>query len=254
MDSPAAPASTRSSPTRRRLETGGLLLAFLAYALLVITHLGVYAGGSDASGYMNSARLIRTGNMHIPQRAIEGLPPGTLPYFAYVPLGFTPVAHGEMVPTYPPGLSLLMAGFSAITSEESGPWIAIGAHALFGVLLMYAWGRELKFSPLVSALGALLLGLCPLYLFNALEALSDSPALVWTTAAVYCAWRGRERIAWTFVAGFVVAIAVLIRPTNVVVLLPVAVALGVSPRRWLALIGGGFPGAFFISLYNVRLY
>ena len=231
-----------------------MILALLAYALLVISHLGVYAGGSDSSGYLNSARLMRTGTSHIPQRAIEGLPPGSLPYFAYVPLGFTPVANGEMVPTYPPGLSLLMAGVSAITSEELGPWIVIGLHALLGVLLVYAWGRELDFSPLVSAFGAFVLGLCPLYLFNALEALSDSPALVWTTAAVYCAWRGRRYIGWTVAAGFVVAIAVLIRPTNIFVLLPVAVALGVSPQRWLALIAGGLPGAFFLSLYNVRLY
>ena len=254
MDSPAASASPSPSTLRRRLEAGILILALLAYAAVIAAHLGVYAGGSDSSGYMNNARLILDGNLHIPQRAIEGLPPGSLPYFAYVPLGFSPVSNGAMVPTYPPGLSLLIAGMTKVTGPDIGPSLTIWLHAVLGVLVIYAWGRVLQFSRPASTLAALLIGACPLYLFNSMQALSDAPAMVWTAAAVYCAWRARTQIGWTFAAGVVVSIAVLIRPTNILVLLPVAFALGVSPQRWLGLIVGGLPGAFFLSLYNVRLY
>ena len=251
MDSNAAV----SSPSRRPwLVPAGLLLALLAYAVLLGRHMDTCAGGSDSSGYMNNARLLRNGDLHVPQRAIEGLPPGTLPSFAYVPLGFIPVAHGAMVPTYPVGLSLIIAGLSHLTGWESAANVAQWLQTLLGVVLMYALARLLDFSRSAAALGALLLAGCPLYLFMGLQALSDMPALVWTAATVYCAWRSRNHSGWAVAAGMAMAMAVLVRPTNLLVLAPVAIALGLSWRRWLGLALGGLPGAVFLMIYNVRLY
>jgi hypothetical protein len=48
--------------------------------------------------------------------------------------------------------------------------------------------------------------------------------------------------------------AVLVRPTNVLVLAPVAVCLGLSPRRWVWLCGGAAPGAAFLLFYNAAAY
>jgi len=251
MDSNAAPPS----PSRRPgLVPAGLLLALLAYAALLGRHMDTCAGGSDSSGYMNNARLLLQGDLHLPQRAIEGLPPGMLPSFAYVPLGFIPVPHGAMVPTYPIGLPLIIAGLSHLTGWASAANVAQWLQALLGVVLMYALARLLDFSRPASALGALLLAGCPLYLFMGLQALSDMPALVWTAAAVYCAWRSRAHAGWSVAAGVAMAVAVLVRPTNLLVLVPVAIALGLSWRRWLGLALGGLPGAGFLMIYNVRLY
>ncbi|MDB6169871.1 MAG: hypothetical protein JWM88_2735 [Verrucomicrobia bacterium] len=253
MDSPAADSPRPPAP-RFRLEAAGIALALLAYGLLLATHLAVFAGASDSSGYLNAARLIREGSLHVPQRAIEGLPPGSLPSFAYVTLGFTPVEHGLMVPTYPVGLPLLIAGVSGVVGWEHGASVTVWLHAMAGVVLLFAFARLLGFSRLTATLGALLLGGCPLYFFIGLQALSDTPALVWTMAAIYCAWRSRRHAGWALAAGGAVAVAVLVRPTNVLVLLPLAIALGGAVRRWLALVVGGLPGAVFLGVHHQRLY
>ncbi|MEO6568604.1 MAG: hypothetical protein ABIO94_07550, partial [Opitutaceae bacterium] len=110
MDSPA-PATAdnlvngRAQLYRRRLLAIGMVL----YAFLIATYMGAYAGGSDSSGYLNNARLLREGRFIIERRALENLPAEKLPVYAYIPLGFIPVKTHEMVPTYPVGLSLMIA-------------------------------------------------------------------------------------------------------------------------------------------------
>ena len=80
------------------------------------------------------------------------------------------------------------------------------------------------------------------------------PALVWATAAVLCAWKSRERAGLALLAGVALAIAVLVRPTNLLALLPMGLAMGPSLRRWLLLILGGLPGAIFQCSFNWAVY
>jgi hypothetical protein len=84
--------------------------------------------------------------------------------------------------------------------------------------------------------------------------MSDTPALVWTTAAVLLAWQRRRDARWALPAGAAVAFSVLVRPTNILVMAPVAVCLGLSLRRWAWLVAGGAPGAAFLLLYNRAAY
>ncbi len=256
MDSPPASASPSTPPSRSRhlLASGGLVVALVLYGILLASRMGAYAGSSDASGYLNNARLLREGHLHVPQRAIEGMAPAEAPGFAYIPLGFTPVDHGLMVPTYPIGLSLLIVGVSAVTGWDAAPHVTMWLHAMLGVVLMYALARALGLSRAAAALGALLLGASPLYLFMSLQAMSDAPSLMWTTLAVYLAWRSRARPAWAVAAGAAVAIAVLIRPTNLLGLAPVGIALGFSGTRWRWLVLGGLPGAIVLAVVNWQLY
>jgi hypothetical protein len=244
-----------AAPSRRRFFLGGLGIALAAYAILLGFYMGAYAGGSDSSGYLNNARLLRSGHVRVPRRFIEGLPPENLKSsFAYVPLGFSPVGQRDMVPTYPIGLSLLIAGLSSVTGTSAAPHVTMWLHALLGVILMFAFAREVGFPVGTAAFGALLLALSPLYLYLSLQAMSDMPALVWTMAAVYFAWRSRKHDRWALAAGVAVAIAVLVRPTDILILAPVAVCLGLSARRWLWLGLGGAPGALFLALFNLALY
>ncbi len=247
---PALPAVRQ----RRWLALGALALAFVAYAVLLGYHMGAYAGGSDSSGYLNNARLLRKGLVHVPRRTIDGLSPETLSAYAYVPLGFSPVGQRDMVPTYPIGLSLLMVALSPITGASAAPHVVMWLHALLGIILMFALARLAGLSLTATTLGALLLGACPLYLYISLQAMSDTPALVWTTAAVYFAWRSQRAAPWALAAGVSVAVAVLVRPTNLLILAPVAVCLGFAWRRWLGLALGGAPGAVLLGVFNHALY
>jgi hypothetical protein len=80
------------------------------------------------------------------------------------------------------------------------------------------------------------------------------PSLAWTTAAVLAALLSRGRRNWALVAGFAVAIDVLLRPTNVLAFIPLAVALGASRRRWILFLCGGLPGAIFYFARTLAAY
>jgi hypothetical protein len=56
------------------------------------------------------------------------------------------------------------------------------------------------------------------------------------------------------VGGIAASLAVLTRPTNILIFVPVAVALGISPRRWLLFMAGGLPGAALLVAYNRAAY
>jgi hypothetical protein len=102
----------------------------------------------------------------------------------------------------------------------------------------------------VAALGAL----SPLTLLYALQPMSDLLAAVWTVATILCARRARQGTGWAIAAGAALAIAVLVRPTNLLLALPALLALPFRPRAWIAFGLGGLPGALFLTWYNHALY
>ena len=140
----------------RRAKTAALIfvvsLAFLGYAWLLLFHTSFAAGGSDSSGYVNTARLITTGRVVEP---IEGLKRLDLPDgFArlFIPLGFEPGPRpGTMVPYYPPGLPILMAISSLAGGWNYGPFLVSPLAGLLGLFLSYLVGRELGLSRALAA-------------------------------------------------------------------------------------------------------
>ncbi|HZL46582.1 MAG TPA: hypothetical protein VFC28_10180 [Opitutaceae bacterium] len=230
-------------------------LALVAYAVLLARHVGTYAAGSDASGYMNHARLLAAGHLHATPRVLSGFTPEERRGVLFVPLGFVPAPDGHgMVPTYPAGLPLLVAAAAQLIGWDHAGDVVLCAHALLGLLLTYGLARTMGLSRRGAVLGATIIAASPLYLHYSLQMMSDLPALVWTSGAVLAAWRSRERAAWALAAGAATAMAVLIRPGNVLIFAPIAVALGLSPRRWLLLIAGGLPGGIFFCFYSLSLY
>jgi hypothetical protein len=189
-----------------------------------------------------------------------------------------------MTPTYSMGLPLLLAAAAGIVGWGSAPGMVIGLHALFGLLLMYRLGREFGLEADWAWIGSLLLGANSLYLLMSFGLMSDMPATVWLTAAVLCAWKGRARPQFALAAGIAFSIAVLVRPNDLLGVIPVCLALGLpgmistrgpaavgveqtvtsreAPReasgpglrRWLLLIAGGLPGAVFYCYVNHTLY
>ncbi len=242
-------------PKGGRAAAGISVFLLALYALVLARHVGAVAGSSDSSGYMNHARLLASGSVHVQPRTLPGLPQASAAPYLYVPLGFRPAANGNgLVPTYPPGLPLLILALEPLVGwQRAGDWAVI-VHSLAGLVVTFALGRVLGLGRLWSALGAVIVGLSPLYLFFSLQAMSDVPSLAWTTLAVLAALKARERAPWALAAGAAMAMDVLIRPTSVLAFVPVAVALGASPRRWLLLAAGGLPGAAFFLAENASAY
>jgi hypothetical protein len=245
---PAAPGGWSG---RRLLPAAG----FVLYGLVLWHFMGGYAGGSDSSGYLNNARLLSAGRCTAAIRLVPGLAPATLPPYTGVPLGFIPNPdHVTMTPTYPMGLSIMFAGTAAVAGWPAAPAIVLILHALAGLWLVYLLGRHAGLEAGWSWLAALLLAASPVYVMMALQPMSDVPALVWVTAAVLAAWRSRERAWLAPVAGFAFALGVLVRPTDVLALVPLAVVLGRSRRRWSRFAIGCLPGAAFQGAFNLAAY
>ncbi len=256
MDSSPSPGRW-SAVVHRLAPTGCVLpaLGFLCCALVLFRFMGAYAGGADQSGYLNHARLLAAGRVFTPIRFVPGLPPDAMPLFTYIPLGFIPNPDRlSMAPSYPAGLPLLIMALARLTGWGAAPGLVMGLHALFGLWLVYALGRAAGLERSWAWLGALILAASPLFSFSSLQTMSDMPAMVWVTAAMLCTWESRRRAWLALPAGLAFSVAVLVRPTDLVALLPLAIALGPSLRRWLVLIAGGLPGAVFQGALNLAAY
>jgi hypothetical protein len=251
---PPASRAAAGPPISRHLLTILLAIGGLVYAGFIGMNIGACAGGSDSSGYLNNARLLWNGRVRATVRTVPGAPSSQLPVYAYTPLGFIPTIPSKMVPTYPIGLPLLVDGTAALTGTRLAPQWTIWWHALAGVALMFLLGRVAGLSPGWAALGALLLAVCPLHVVYSLQMMSDVPATTWATATIVFAWLSRGNRRWALLAGFSLGWAVLLRPTNAIMILPAAVVLGADWRRWLGFVAAGVPAAITLLLYNWRAY
>jgi hypothetical protein len=245
-----------------------LLLAVVAlalYAALLARFMDPYAAGSDTSGYLNHAKLLGAGHLHVAMRALPGLPPDRAPYDIYTPLGLKPAPNGHgLVPTYPSGLPLLILIAARVVGWGRAISLVIGGHAFGGVLLTYALGRRLGLGPAWAALGATAIAVSPLYLLYSVQIMSDVPSMVWIVAAVLAAWQAGEKrkaegekgkgCLWAMAAGAALALAVLIRPNSIIAVVPVGIAVGPSWRRWLMLVAGSLPGALLFFVHSEAAY
>jgi hypothetical protein len=232
-------------------------MALALYGWQLARLMGAHAGASDSSGYMNHARLLATGSVTTPIRTVEGAPPRAEAAYTYVPLGFRPVAlePPTMVPTYPSGLPVLLLLGSSLLGWSYGPGVVMGLHAIAGLLLVYAFARRWGLSPLGAAIAAAMVGASPLYFFMAQQAMTDVPALVWTTAALLLAERSRDRSPKTALwVGLALGVAALIRPTNVLLLAPLLLSFGLSIRRWGWFGLGVMPAAVFYFAHSHAAY
>jgi hypothetical protein len=244
-----------SLPLSRKLTAVFLALLALGYAWFLRGYTAPFAGGSDSSGYLNSAALLRAGQLSTLERTLEGHGAADFGLMAHQPLGFiTRTGTNQMAPSYPLGLPLHLLAFSFIFGLD---WAAIPLNicsAFAGGVLLYLLARRLQLPAALALAGTGILLLCPLYLFTALQPMSDLLALVWAMAALYAALRAREGWGWAVACGVAVAWAVLVRPTNLLLVFPVALALGWSWRAYLWVGLGGLPGALLLAGYNRAVY
>ncbi|HZZ59428.1 MAG TPA: glycosyltransferase family 39 protein, partial [Opitutaceae bacterium] len=223
-------------------------------ACILIRKVDACAGGSDSSGYMNQARLLAEGRIHVPMRVLPGLDTTGFSDYLYSPLGFRP-DHDTIVPTYPIGLPLLILAAAAVVGWAQAANVVIVLHALAAVILLYALARELLLGWRGGLVASVCLAASPLFLFFSVQAMSDLPALTWVCATAWTAWRARRHAGWAVATGFCFSVAVLVRPTNVLLAPALLVAWWpLTARRVLGAVAAGLPGAAGLLLYNRAAY
>lgn len=239
----------------RTLLLGILGICGVAYFIVLAEHISPYASSSDSSGYFNNARLLGRGDFFTPIRALPEHSATQFGNGAFQPLGFEVQSENErMAPTYPIGLPLHLLVVS---------WFVGWGHAAIAVNLLavlasggFFWGlaRQLDLPVIWAGVGVFWLWVCPLFLFSALQPMSDLLALAWSLAVLYGALRARDEWRWGLACGFALGFAVLVRPTNALLLAPVLVGVGFRWKSLLAIALAGLPAAIIFTFYNWRVY
>ena len=190
------------------------------------------ASGADASGYLSQGALWASGRLLLPDLLAQqaSWPAGAA---ATVPLGWrVAMAPGFQAPTYPPGLSLLMAVPYALAGTL-GASLVVPIAASLATLATGAVARVMA-GGAAGILAALLIAVSPAFVYQSFQPMSDVPV----TAAWMLAWWliARER---PLAAGVAAAVAILIRPN----LAPVAIvpALALAAEGWKGIRSFAFP-------------
>jgi hypothetical protein len=254
----AAPARVEETVLSRRrdrslLLAGGVLLAL--YGLFLLRHAAFAAGGSDSSGYLNTARRMGAGALVARPRSLDRLGLPDPQAVACIPLGFvTGPRPGTMAPFYPVGFPAHVLTAAAIAGWKVGPYLVSPIAAIFSLLLCYRLGRDLGLSRWTCLAAAAVLAAWPVFLFQALQPMSDVVATFWCLTAILAARRAQARSAWALAAGAAFGIAVLVRPTDALLLAPLAFALPISRRCLARFAAGGAPFAVWLAVYNRLCY
>lgn len=203
------------------------------------------AGGSDSSCYVLQAEAFAQGRVTLAS-ALEELPPGLSP-LVLAPAGFvpSPVPPHEAVPICAPGLALAMAPALLLAGREA-VFVVVPLFAALAVWCTFLFGRALQ-DDLVGVCAALLLAASPIFLYQAVQPMSDVPAAaLWLAALV--AVRTSPALA-----GFCASAAVMMRPNVALIVLPL-LALLPSVRAWLRFGVAAAPLLAVMALLNATRY
>jgi Dolichyl-phosphate-mannose-protein mannosyltransferase len=255
---------------RRASQFTELWMATMRHATVVAVCLGIVmfaiamrmswfeASAADQWGYVSQAALWTRGDLvvHEPLAVEAPWPDAT---WTFSPLGYRPGQFpATIVPTYPPGLPLIMAGFI----KAFGPFGAFVVVPLLGSLAIVATfllGRRIG-GAACGVLAAMLLMTSPVFLFQLRQPMSDVPVTAWWLVATLLA--ATSTVPAVLGAGLAASAAIVTRPN----LVPLAAVLGVfilvhsSPRfrtrlRNATIFAAGLlPGCVVLALINRQLY
>jgi hypothetical protein len=211
------------------------------------------AGGSDSSCYVLQADAFARGAVTLRDPLAPAFPDRGGALFA--PTGFlaSPVRPGESVPICGPGLAMVMAVFPLVGLRDGVFWV-VPIAAAFAVWLTFLFGRRVG-DPIIGAVSAAVLAASPIFLYQAVQPMSDVPAVALWMAALVSSARGDAR--GDVAAGLCFSLAVLTRPNLAPLALPLAVLLWRSPARTTALIRfmlAAIPGAIVFAWLNADRY
>ncbi len=253
MSNPNPPAA--AAPARPLLFWIGAV-AVILYGFFLWGNFSNVAAGADSSGYLNSARLLASGQLAAEMRAPpEFGPPAGLRRQQFQPHGFAPFAgNPKLSPTYAVGLPLHLALAGKLFGWSLAPFLIGVGGALAGLVLLYGIARQLELEPWLAFAGAVMFAAYPVVIFSSLTPISDTLATTWCLAAIFAALQAKKNSTWAIACGAAVAIAVLVRATNLLILPAVITLVGFNPRRLALAALGGAPGAVWLGYYDHALY
>lgn len=237
-----------------RVATALLLLGLGAYLALLVAFRSDVAGGADSSGYLHQSRLWLSG---IPELELDLPRHLRLPHeldFAFVPLGFSPgLEPGRIVANYPPGLPLHMALARLLGGEQAvyliAPILSAGC-----LLLLFVLARHLGATRLQAAACAAVLAACATFVFEGVQPMSDVPATFWALVAILSAFRSDRGRGWAVLAGAAVGVGLLVRPSQVLLVPAVVIAMRFHWRPVALAALGGLPFAAVQMAIAQRLW
>jgi 4-amino-4-deoxy-L-arabinose transferase-like glycosyltransferase len=213
------------------------------------------AAGPDSSGYLGEARLLASGRLSMPIEPLQSWHLDASLASKFTPIGFAVGRQpGTMVPTYPPGLPLLIATAALTGGWSKAAFLVVPLCMIGCLVLMVAIARELGISWGLAAGAATMLAAYPIFLFQSLVTMSDVPATCFVLLALFLALRSRERPMLAVLAGAALGAAVCIRPTNILAAIPLVFALRLRLGPLLRVIAGGFPFAIALLWLNATSY
>lgn len=240
-----------------RAATPIALAIAVVVGLAAVQYGAFIAGGADSSGYLSQARLWRTLTFERPYTIapVVDWPDEAL---AFAPLGYRPATTGAgSVPIYPPGLPMSMA-LAQVAFGERAAFFVVPLSAAGTVFLAFLIGRRLG-GEATGLVSAAIVAVSPIFLFQAMQQMSDVPATFWWMLTFYLLMRGTP--AATVGAGLAAGMGGLVRP-NLWILVAAAVPIvawwrrpGTSPvARAACFVAGALPPALAYLAWNLSLY
>jgi hypothetical protein len=224
----------------------------LIYGYYLASHAAYTVGGSDSAGYAQVARSILKGGFvrRVPGPDLLGLPNDFNHLF--MPLAYDPGPQpGTMTPSYPVGFPMLMALGALVAGWEHGPFLVTPMVGLMSLLLIYLVGLELGLPRGFSIAGAVMLAASPTFIHYSMQPMSDVVEMFCGLGAILGALRSRKRDGWALLAGAAFGMAVLTRPSGVLLLIPLLFGLRLKFKNILFFILGGLPLAAIFFVYNI---
>jgi hypothetical protein len=216
------------------------------------------AFGADAYGYVSQAHLWTAGNL-IQHEPLSSKAPWSEPEWTFSPLGYRPgLQAGTIVPTYPPGLPLLMAGFLVLFGRD-GPFFVVPLLGGVTIVAAFLLGRRVAGEVCGLATAALLLT-SPVFSFQLKEPMSDVPVTAWWLLAILLTLRSTP--GFILAGGVATSAAIVTRPN----LVPLAAVLGMFVLLYSAkelrrrLLNACLfsitvvPGCIAVAVVNAKLY
>ncbi len=211
-----------SSLVRALVRRPGFVAAALALAVTITA--GGWstriAGGADAYGYVSQADLWLAGHLVIQQPWVKEVPWPNAEW-SFSPLGYRPAeppGQWAIVPTYSPGLPLLLAG-AKLLGGQCALFAIVPLLTGLGVLVTYGIGKHLV-SPGGGVIAAFLVAASPIVIGIALEPLTDVPVMTAWAVSIYVLLTPIGGRLSPAIAGLAAAIAILIRPNLVPLIIP----------------------------------
>ena len=231
------------------------LIGLLIYSYFLVSRASYAVGGADSSGYAQIARAILKGGLVQPVVELDrlGMPNDLIHLFVPLAYGVGP-RPGTMSAFYPVGFPLLIAAGVLIGGWDYGPFLVSPVCAALSLILIYLVGLELGLPQGFSIAGAVILAGSPTFIFMALQPMSDVAATCWSLVTIWAALRSQKREGWALLAGAAFGMAFLIRPTAILLLIPILLCMRLNPKTLLYFFLGGLPLALVFFAYNLTAY